>query len=253
MKKFLFVILLIIYCLQLTAQRSELQIPQVSKHDKILVREGYTLCYNEQYRLAQWVAWVLTAQETHGTFDRFKCVFEPDPNVENSADQSDYYSTGYDRGHLVPAGDLEFSEKAMQESFYFSNISPQNPKFNRGIWKRLENLCRKWAVEYDSVFIVCGPVLKKQELSTIGVHKISVPEYFYKVIMRIGKDGEYYAVGFVLPNEDSNAKLSSKAMTVNEVEKITGLDFFYRLPNKIERKMEKSICKECWDWRETKH
>lgn len=223
------------------------EIPKPRKNDKVIRREAYTLSFNEYHHLANWVAYVLTAGETVARVNRFDGVFTPDPDVDISPDNLDYQQSGYDRGHLAPAADMEFSYNTMQESFYFSNIAPQAPAFNRGIWKRLEILQRMWANQYDSIYIVTGPVLKGK-LGSIGEHGVSVPKYFYKVIMRTEKDGRHVAIGFVLPNKDSQAKLRNKAVSVDSVEAFTGIDFFHQLPDKEEKAMECVTCAECWDW-----
>lgn len=230
-----------------SAAQVGLEIPRLRNSDHVIKREAYTLSFNELHHLANWVAYVLTADETVARVNRFDGVFTPDPLLAQSPDNTDYLQSGYDRGHLAPAADMEFSQNTMQESFFFSNIAPQTPAFNRGIWKRLECLQRLWAKEYDSVYIITGPVLTSK-LKTIGPHNVSVPRYFYKVIMRKEKDGRFVALGFVLPNRDSNSKLSSRVVSVDSVENATGLDFFHLLPDNVEKAMECVACAECWNW-----
>jgi len=224
------------------------EIPRAIKGEQIINRQAYSVSHNQLYNLANWVAYVLTAQETVPVVSRFEGRFTSDPEIENCPDTTDYARSGYDRGHLAPAADMEFRDKAiMQESFFFSNIAPQTPAFNRGIWKRLECLQRLWAQDYDSIYIVTGPVLKGK-LRTIGDHNVAVPRYFYKVIMRREKDGRYVGAGFVLPNRDARSQLCDRMVSIDSVESITGINFFHLLPDNIERPMERVACRECWNW-----
>lgn len=223
------------------------EIPRPLRGEQIIRRQAYTVSHNELYNLANWVAYVLTRQETVAVVNRFDGIFTPDPELPFAPETSDYTATGYDRGHLAPAADMEFSQTSMQESFYFSNIAPQTPAFNRGIWKRLECLQRLWAADYDSIYIVTGPVLKGK-LKTIGYHNVSVPRYFYKVIMRRDKNGKYVGAGFIFANRDANSQLRDRMVSIDSVEAVTGIDFFYRLPDNIEGPMERVACRECWQW-----
>ena len=161
----------------------QLQIPAVKSSDEIVQHTAYTLSYNKQKRQANWVAYILTANEVNAAHVVRTNHFLPDPFVNTvSATDADYKGSGYDRGHLANAEDMSYSTTTMAESFYYSNISPQLPAFNRGVWKRLEELVRFWATRYDSIYIVTGPVLTNG-LPTIGADKVSVPEYYYKVIL----------------------------------------------------------------------
>jgi endonuclease G len=140
--------------------RRDLELPAVKKGEQVIRHAGYSFVYNEAYEQAAWVAYELTEKETDKQYDRTD-KFIPDPSViTGSATDSDYSGSGYDRGHLAPAADMGWSSTSMAESFYFSNMSPQVPGFNRGIWKRLEEQVRSWAIEYDTIYVVTGPVLK---------------------------------------------------------------------------------------------
>ncbi len=226
-----------------------IEIPAYSNDDQIIKHEAYTLKYNETFEQAEWVAYQLTAAETVSLYERSD-NFREDPKVKTgSATNSDYANSGYDRGHLAPAADMGWSEITMQESFYFSNMSPQDPSFNRGIWKRLEELVRDWAVEYDSLYVVTGPVLKTG-LKTIGTNKVAVPGYYYKVIYT-HFNGAHNAIGFVLKNEGSKDALNSHAVSIDSVENFTGINFFPNLPDDVESKIESTTCTSCWNWNGT--
>jgi endonuclease G len=170
-----------------------------------------------------------------------------DPLVKTgTADDEDYLHSGYDRGHLAPAADLGYSLSSMAESFYYSNMSPQVAAFNRGVWKRLEGQVRVWARNNGAVYVVTGPVLRPG-LPSIGANKVSVPELYYKVILDY-RMPEYKALGFVLPNAGSKLPLTEFAVSIDSVERLTGIDFFPALPDKDENTLESNICLPCWKW-----
>lgn len=189
--------------------------------------------YDEEHEQARWVEYHLTAEMTHGSWKRCD-HFRADPMIfTGSAEPGDYKGSGYDKGHLAPASDMAWDSTAMCESFYVSNMSSQLPAFNRGIWKRLEDQVRDWAQEDQEIWIVTGPVLR-DSLPTIGTNHISVPEYFYKVIIDI-KEPDFKGIGFVMPNKGLKEPLMAFAVTIDSVEGLTSLDFFPGLPDSLER------------------
>ena len=190
------------------------------------------------------VAYELTAQEVQGIVSRSD-DFRADPEIiTGSATLVDYRGSGYDRGHLAPAADMKWSEEAMSESFYMSNMSPQVPGFNRGIWRSLESRVRSWAVENGAVYVVTGGILSSG-LPTIGPDSISVPEYFYKVILDY-QEPELKGIGSILPNQGSKSSLKTYAVSIDSVEQRTGIDFFPSLPDDIEDKLEASVDLSLW-------
>lgn len=226
-----------------------LEIPKTTANDKIITHKGYSLLYNEAHEQASWVAYELTKEETNKRFNRSD-KFIVDPLVTTgSANNADYSANGYDRGHLAPAADMGWSSATMKESFYYSNMSPQDPAFNRGIWKSLEELVRSWAIENEAVYIVTGPVLTNG-LPTIGSDKVSVPRYYYKVILDYTEPG-IKGIGFILPNEGSKEPLQSFAVSIDSVETVTGIDFFPLLPDEQERFIEKKLTVSSWTWKST--
>jgi len=229
---------------------AELEIPAVKSRTEVVRHSGYCLSYNEKHEQANWIAYELTAAETKAKFSRTD-NFQPDPLVASgTATQKDYKSSGYDRGHLAPAADMGWSEQSMEESFYFSNMSPQLPGFNRGIWKRLEEQVRDWAIENEAVYVVTGPVLAKG-LHTIGTEHISVPQYFYKVLLDYRLPG-VKGIGFVIPNESSSKPLYTYSVSIDSVESLTGLDFFPQLPDDEENLLEGSCNVKQWVWKGSK-
>ena len=229
----------------------KLEIPKTKDSEKIISHTGYSLLYNEKYKQANWVAYELTKQETNKIFERSN-KFISDPKVKSvNAFDKDYKGSGYDKGHLAPAADMGWSATTMTESFYYSNMSPQQQGFNRGIWKKLEELVRTWAIENQAVYVVTGPVLSKG-LSTIGYNKIAVPNYYYKVILDY-KEPNIKGIGFILPNESSKSLLQNYAVSIDSVEKVTGIDFFYLLKDQEENLIEKELCINCWSWKSQKN
>ena len=222
----------------------ELAIPQFTKSTKSQVIEhiGYTVSYNEQRRNANWVAYELTGQEVDGTEPRGS-KFIPDPDVKGrQAVDDDYRNSGWDRGHLAPAADMKWSEQAMDESFYLSNVSPQNGNLNRGVWKSIEELTRDNAQRYGEILVVTGPVFtSKKGLGYIGDNRVMIPNAFYKVLLAY--DNGYTGIGFYCENVAGKKKLSTYARSIDEIEDITGIDFFHLLPDEIE-----GIAEAGYDW-----
>ena len=227
-----------------------LEIPLVLKGEKIINHAGYSFVYSEEHEQAKWVAYVLNNKELDGTFGRSD-NFREDPSVSSgSASNLDYAKSGYDRGHLAPAADMKWSEKAMSESFYYSNMSPQLPAFNRGIWKILEEKLRDWALENDSILIVTGPILlfkKGTKQAAIGPNSVTVPAYYYKAILDFKKE-KSKSIAFILPNQGSKMPVQSFMVSIDSLEKLSKIDFFYKLDDKLETSVESMFCKECWTW-----
>jgi len=213
--------------------------------------EHYSLCYRESYEQAEWSAYCLTEEELVKNAKRSD-DFRSDPEITTgSATPADYKKSGYDRGHLSPAADFAFDQNAMSETFYMSNMSPQKGGLNRGIWKDLETEVRLWAKNFGRVYVVSGPILEKPaaEYQSIGENQVAVPEFYYKVILAplyadeadktTPQDAEnVIAFGFIFPNEKCQGKLDDYAVTVDEVEARTRLDFFSLLEDKVENEVE---------------
>ena len=211
--------------------------PAVGSNDQLVRRVGYTLKYVEKYELPAWVAYILQQDQIEGKEER-ENRFMPDPAVRSrTAVSADYTRSGYDRGHMAPAADFKNSYQVMKETFYMSNICPQEPQFNRGIWLDLEKMVRAWAYKYKKIYVVTGPVLEPG-LPTIGrLNKVAVPKQFYKVVLYINPP-YVKGIAFLMNNEPSNAPLTKFVVSIDQVERLTGVDFFPRLPDTIEDKVE---------------
>ncbi|WP_435623513.1 DNA/RNA non-specific endonuclease [Flagellimonas sp.] len=207
-----------------------------STYGAIAKHEYFMLSYSEPHEQAEWVVYPLKREHLTDD-DRRRPYFIEDPEIKSkSADWRNYKGSGYDRGHLVPAGDRRFSEQAYNETFYTSNISPQDRDFNAGVWNRLEQQVRYWCKRYGDLVIITGGVLENN-LEEIGEEDVDVPEVFYKIIYRETKNG-IETISFLIPNKESNAPLQNFAVTVDEIEKQTGIDFFYKQPKDWQAKME---------------
>lgn len=234
----------------LNALEIPVDVASLPEKREIHVCNGFTLCYCEDYEQSEWVAYELTKDELVKVIDRSN-KFHSDPFISTgSAVSSDYTKSGYDRGHLAPAGDMVWSAESMNDSFYMSNMSPQAPSFNRGVWKNLEDKVRTWADEYDSVYVVTGSVLEKSpvEYKSIGKNDVSVPEYFYKALLIKKLDGTFEAIGFILPNDGYSGSFYDFAVSVDDVELRTGLDFFSALEDEIEISVESTFDLSVWKY-----
>ena len=217
--------------------------------EQMLERLAYIVSYNSQTRLPNYVAWHLTAAHASGTVKRTGDFREDDEVRGSQATLADYKLSGYDRGHMCPAGDNKWSETAMSQSFLLTNMCPQVHALNEGDWGELEKSCRKWAQRYGDIYIVCGPLLLGDKHTTIGKGKVVVPEAFFKVVMRLtdGKDGAgCKAIGFVYENTEGDRTLSYYARSVDDVERLTGIDFFPALPDDIETEAEATYDLDDW-------
>ncbi len=223
-----------------------LELPKIIEGDQIIEHYAYTLNYNEEYEQASWIAYSLKSSELKKVAKRSN-RFKPDPYVKTKTPiTSDYSKTGFDRGHLAPAADMAFSTTAMEESFFMSNISPQRPKFNRGIWKKLEAKVREWTSKEGELFIVTGPILSDKPDNFIGkTCKIAVPNYFYKALL--DTTGVDKAIAFILPNRGSKLPLSDYVVSVDSLESVIGRDLFHSLPDSIEDHLEKSSRYTDWN------
>ena len=207
-------------------------------------RSGFSFSYVEMHEQSEWVAYELTDKDMVAT-NYNRPYFNQDPIVTTaSADWRNFKNSGYDKGHLCPAGDRKSSLESYEETFFTSNISPQIPEFNNGVWNRLEQKTRYWATKYNGLYVITGGVLKG-EMKTIGKENVAVPNYFYKILMT--KD-HTKMIGFLVPHEPSKAPLYSFVVSVDEIEKLTGIDFFPALEDALESNLEKETSYKKWSF-----
>jgi endonuclease G len=215
-------------------------------NDKLIAHNFYDLCYNFKYKLSKWTSYSLTDDMLKGKTKRTN-NFRSDPLLamnESPTNENDYKYTGYDRGHLVPAADMKINLNAMNESFYMTNMAPQHPSFNRGIWKRLENQVRRITNVEKKVHIVTGPVFNFKKKVTKD-KRLSIPKQFFKIIYIEHKKFPKM-IAFLMNNKKSNLHIDKFIVSVDEVERLTGIDFFENLPSKLEESLESSVEQLTW-------
>lgn len=211
---------------------------------QVIHHQGYSLSYSEPHEQAEWVAYEL--KKSHLSTANFKRpYFEVDHAVKTgAASWKNYKDSGYDRGHLCPAGDRKYSQEAYEETFLTSNISPQDPEFNAGIWNDLEQKVRDWAYKYDGVFVIAGGVLKGN-LKTIGKERVAVPNQFYKIVYDPENEK---MIAFLMPNRNSNQPLKDFVVSVDSIETLTGIDFFPELDDPLENRLEAMNNYSIWNF-----
>ena len=259
-------------------------LPSDMEGEQRVAHTAYTLSYNAQHNQPSWVAYLLTREHALTTLPR-KDSFKADPLVKDCATPDDYKNTGFDKGHLAPNADMNWDTKVQQECFYMSNMSPQTHAFNAGIWSRMEEQVRQWAIEYDSIYVVTGPVLNEstvKECHTIisfhadgssdttwdcvthiathepfkvvydtkskkaKKHRVTVPDYYYKIAYCPARK---QAIAFLVPHENKQgALMQSYVVNINTIELVTGIDFFPELDDGLEEEIESNTCIECWTW-----
>ena len=206
------------------------------RQEQTIRHTGYTVSYNKDLRLPNYVSYELTREETRGREKRSD-RFIADPEVKGViATNSDYARSGYDKGHMAPAADMKWSREAMKESFYFSNMCPQHPQLNRRSWKDLEEQIREWAVTDSALIVICGPITGKHP-KTIGKNRVVVPEQFFKVVLAPYAK-PVRAIAFLFDNRQATAPISTYVVSVDSIESLTGMDFFAPLPDDIEDQIE---------------
>lgn len=213
-----------------------LEVPAISSNDLILKRISYITSYDKINKIPKWVAWHLTSEHTNGEQRRLSNFIVDEDVPIPRAELVDYKGSAYDRGHMCPAGDNKWGYEPMKQSFFLTNICPQDRNLNSGDWNELEITCREWAKKYGDIYIVAGPILYKGNHEKIGPNEVTVPEAFFKVVLCM--TGKPKAIGFIYKNSPCNNPLSFYVNSIDDVERITGFDFFPNLPDTIEKEVE---------------
>lgn len=228
-------------------ERCPIETPRImdDRQSQVIEHMGYTVSYNKKTKLPNWVAYELTSEEVAGTCKRIGRYYM-DPDVRGrQADNEDYRNTGWDRGHIAPAGDMKWNDQAMLECCYFTNVCPQNHNLNGGDWRSLEEKCRDYARRYGSVYIAAGPIVGEAKNGTIGMNNVVIPDAFYKVLL-VCKDGKYEGIGFYFENVAGHKPLVTYVKTIDEIETLSGIDFFFSLPDKVEDEVECAYHEDFW-------
>lgn len=254
MRKLLLSIALVWSSLHAFAQVQQIHLPYeipaklTDRPEQIIKHCGFTISYNKERGTPNWSAWMLTSVMVKNDTLARADVFLPDPCVPYSyrVTPSDYTGSGYDRGHMCPAADMAWSQESMHDCFYMSNMCPQVQALNRICWKALESACRKWVMNEDTLYIVAGPIYRSVPMEIGRSHKVDIPTGFFKVILSLRK-GNAKAIGFYYQNTTQKQSISTTASTVDYIEHLTGIDFFYKLDDPLEELLE-SQC-DIRDWK----
>lgn len=244
---------ILLYAFQLCFAGSALiELPASPDRGILLSHPQCIIKYNPVTLQPDWAAYRLSAKEVLSENADRTNTFRPDPALAGrrpSASDSDYTRSGYDRGHLAPAADMKASMGSMIASFFLSNISPQDPSLNRGLWSRLEEAVRKEAVRCGAVYVTSGPIFYTDRITRekifIGKNRIPVPDAFFKVLL-VKTEGETRAIAFIVPNGSTGTDYFRYALSVDEAERITGLNFFRYLPDELEESIESSVDSSTW-------
>lgn len=219
------------------AIKSELQ-----RTDDVIEYLGYSVSYNKDRKIPNWVSYELLASETDGPYSRKGKNFRQDPSLRlPQAEDNDYRNSGWSRGHMAPAGDFKWSDDAMWDTFYFTNCCPQDQSLNAGQWSTLEKKVRDWANRFGSVRVVTGPLVWENSYGTIGYNKVVVPDAFFKAVLA----GEQ-SIAFVMYNKSENENMQKCAMSVDQLEELSGIDFFAELDDTLEPQVEAAYNLRNW-------
>lgn len=235
--------------LQVTEERLEKPSRLMDRPEIMLYKPNFIVSYNTTTFCPNYVAWHLTRERVTGEISRIN-NFHPDESLpyEYQVISSDYSNSGYDRGHMCPAADNKDSYENMRNSFLLTNICPQNRNLNAGDWQNLEIQCRDWVMRYGDLYIVCGPIFNQVTYNTIGKKdrmKIAIPDVFFKVVLYMGES--HKCLGFIYSNEATNHPIRYYCKSVDEVEEITGIDFYPLLPDEIENVIESECNPNSWN------
>ena len=218
--------------------------PLVGVSEQIIKKKSYIASYNKDTKIANWVAWHLTSEHTEGSIGRGNMFHEDEEVPSPKATVEDYKGSGWSRGHMCPAGDNKWDAEAMYQSFSLINVCPQNASLNSGLWNSLEIDCRNWAKRFHDIYIICGPVFFQQDHEVIGINEIYVPEAFFKVVLCL--NGKPKGFGVIVKNTAGNKKKDIYYNSIDQVERITGMDFFPLLSDDVEDEVESNLDMDMW-------
>ena len=225
---------------------------------RVLDRGYYVINYSDDWRIPHWSAYHLTAKDLKGTVKR-RSSFRPDPEVPEKARSTleDYRRKTFDRGHLAPAGDFKRSKEAMAATFLLSNMSPQYPNTNRGIWRDLEAQIRDMVKEVGEAWVVTGDAFMTRDSQAASPrtwirrgrqNRVAVPTHLFDAILTRDANGRWCAYAFLVPNQPTkNPDPTSRyQLAVDRLEQITAFDFFFGLDTAVQNRIESSV--PAWPW-----
>ncbi len=205
---------------------------------------GFYVSFNPEMHQPNFAAWELNPDEVDGAASRKEAQFRPDPDVEGCASLDDYRGSGYDRGHMAPAADMKWSQQAMDDCHYLTNICPQDRKLNGGPWATVEKNSRKWATRFGPLYIIAGPIPGDRLTHKIG--SVPVPERFFKVIIA-PQANPPRGIAFLMPNAPIPGGAQATVTSIDRIEEISGYDFFHSLPDAIENEIEAQHNLNSWN------
>lgn len=231
-------------------QIEKIGIPSTGNDEQVIDHLAYSLSYNETHEQANWVMHVILPAISNGNATRSNDFREDSLVTTGTSLEQDYFlkekqpngkykydGFGYDRGHLAPSADFRWSEQALSESYFYSNMSPQLGDFNRFKWAELENWMREYVTKNNtSLVIVTAPILSDglQKIER-GINKVSIPKYFVKVALDVENNR---GIGFILPHQKIEKPLEYFAVSIDSVESTMGYDLFSNLNDSIENEIE---------------
>ena len=211
--------------------------------DTLVRYEAFDVHFNSERGIANCALYELVNNELYGTVERGN-EFMADPGVKGCPLPEDYAGSGFDRGHLVPAGDLKWNGTAMRQSFLLTNVGPMHKALNEGGWAKLEEKVREWTARDSALLVFTGPVVSEGD-TTLASGRVKAPSAYYKVIMAPCVR-PIRVIAFIYPNGHSGGRLQQYAVSVDEVERRTGLDFFPTLPLEEQQRLESPINLGAW-------
>lgn len=226
--------------------------PALSHEQTVIKHDYYTIGYFESYRIPLWTYYESTKEVILQCHLPRKGSFHADPAVSLvQADDNDY-AMPFEKGHLVPCEPMTFSEESMRQTFYYTNCVPQYEKVNSGRWKSLEKLVNNWAIDNEEVMIFTGNVVTGRS-GRRGPHDVTIPDYCFKIVLD-HREPEIKAIAFLVPNQDKKMDaLKTYVKSIDEIEALTGFDFFADLPPAEQEKFESVSDPAKWDWKVGKY
>lgn len=229
-----------------TEKSGLMEMPALTEDDTIIRHSGFVISYNSEWYIPNWVAYELTREELEGDEERGDRMFSMDPSYRKTQSmREDYRDSDWTKGHMAPAADFSWSPDAMDETFYLTNVCPQDKTLNRNDWEYLERQVRNWARKYGKAWVVTGPIVNENKYGTIGERGVVVPDSFFKAVL-VQKSGKYRSIAFIMDNDARRYWLNDCAISVNELEDITGIDFFPALDDAVEDSTEAQLRLSDW-------
>ncbi len=245
MRRLMILAVIVFLSIKVTGQEIKDIIPAPIDRETVIDHKGFSMSYNSSYVLPSWVAYTVSKAQVNKN-EKVKEKYQTDPKIKTrSADKKDYKKSGYIMAQFVNYLDLKPIEGAIEESFYMSNIVAMKQAFYIHVWLKFEDMIRLWSSETSKLHVITGPILSDSPFPTLGKSKVSVPSRFYKIVY---DPDNQKAIAFIFKNGTVTRSFKSNAVSIDELEEITGIDFFASLEDGLEKKLESGLNKEAWDF-----